>query len=58
MGEFLQSNHSALKDESKAPWLSRRDLVFIIIGSIVSASFGLLLTSPIGSTYDFAPLLF
>jgi hypothetical protein len=58
MGEFLQTNNSASKDEPKASWLSRRDLVLIIIGSIVSASLGLLLTSPVGSTYDFAPLLF
>ena len=58
MGEFLQTNHSAPKYEPKVSWLSRRDLVFIIIGSIVSASFGLLLSSPTGSTYDFAPLLF
>ncbi|MDH4213811.1 MAG: hypothetical protein OEV85_07810 [Candidatus Thorarchaeota archaeon] len=58
MGEFLQSNHSPTMDESRISWFSRRDLVLIIIGGTVSASLGLLLASPIGSSYDFAPLIF
>jgi hypothetical protein len=58
MGEFLQSDHSPTKDESRISWLSRRELVFIIIGGIVSAMLGLLLVVPAESTYDFAPLLF
>ena len=58
MGEFLQSDRSPMKDESGISWLSRRELVFIIIGGIVSAVLGFLLVTPAESTYDFAPLLF
>jgi hypothetical protein len=57
MGEFLQSDHNPIKDESRIAWLSRRELVFIIIGGIVSAVLGLLLVVPADSIYDFAPLL-
>jgi hypothetical protein len=57
MGEFLQSDHSPITDESKISWLSRRELVLIVIGGIVSAVLGLLLVVPADSIYDFAPLL-
>ena len=58
MGEFLQSDRSPMKDESEISWLSRRELVTIIIGGIVSSVLGLLLVTPAESTYDFAFLLF
>jgi hypothetical protein len=58
MEDFLQSNHSPMKDESRISWLSRRELVLIIVGGIVSATWGLVLSPPVSSTYDFTPLIY
>ena len=50
-------NNSFIKDDVEIPSISRRDLLIITIGSIVSGSVGLFFVSPIHSSFEFASLL-
>ncbi|TFG30990.1 hypothetical protein EU527_13475, partial [Candidatus Thorarchaeota archaeon] len=50
-------NHSFATDDRVIPIISRRDLLIVCVGGLVSASLGLVLASPTGSSFVLAPLL-
>ena len=50
-------NNSFIKDDVEIPLISRRDLFIIFIVGAVSASLGLLLTTPVDQRLELAPLL-